>query len=64
MMEEMKYFDSMRQFLEFYWKMHGKNSDDIGNLLSSLEPVDKERMPRDLALWDDWLNCVEHNSAT
>ena len=58
MTEEMKYFRSMRAFLETYWNMGGQSSDDIGNLLSSLEPVDDQGMPRDIALWDDWMLSI------
>lgn len=58
MTEEMKYFCSMRAFLENYWNMGEQSSDDIGNLLSSLEPVDDQGMPRDIALWDDWMLSI------
>ena len=49
-------FDCMRFFLEKYWELGGKRSDDIANLLSSLDRgKNNDFAPLDKALWDDWM---------
>lgn len=52
-------FDAMRLFLEKYWIMGGKSSDDIAVLLGSLNRDEQSNSPPlDVALWHDWVRAV------
>lgn len=52
-----KYFDAMKIFLEDYWERGDRLSDDFAKILSSLES-EKNGEPRDIALWNDWIEAV------
>ncbi len=52
--------DAMRIFLNEYWERGGKESDQIANLLSSLDNFgSQDGLPVDIALWHDWLRACE-----
>ncbi|MXP45324.1 hypothetical protein [Allopontixanthobacter sediminis] len=56
---ELQAFDVMIAFLESYWQMHGKSSDDIANLLSDVSRnIWANGSPGDPASWSDWQNAV------
>jgi len=58
---ELQGFDAMVNFLEAYWKLCGRSSDDIAGLLSSLSRGREPHPgtpPIDEALWDDWRLAV------
>ncbi|MEO8117115.1 MAG: hypothetical protein ABI653_05645 [Bacteroidota bacterium] len=35
------------------------NSDDIAELLGDLQLNEFDNKPMDIALWNDWINCLE-----
>ena len=51
-------YRAMLAFLEAYWERGLKSSDDIANLLSSMDLVEPDR-PLDMAQWHDWLDAVK-----
>jgi len=53
-------FGAMRQFLNEYWIRGKRQSDDIADLLSSLETGrTAEHKSLDPALYDDWLRVCK-----
>ena len=52
-------FEAMRIFLEAYWHRGGRGSDDIANLLGSLNRAERGQIPLDPAMWSDWLQAVQ-----
>lgn len=58
--ENMKYFEAMKLFLEKCWELRGKSIDsDLAGILSSLESEGGKVTPRDIAMWNDWVESVE-----
>lgn len=53
---EKEAFQAMFLFLEKYY--HLTKAEDVGNLLGSLMIVENGK-PLDIALWYDWLECLE-----
>jgi hypothetical protein len=58
-LDELQAFDAMRAFLEAYWALGGKRSDDLAVLLGRLNrDVEQNTPPLDPALWHDWRDAV------
>ena len=51
-------YQAMFLFLDFYWKLGGKKSDELAGLLGSLALL-PDGESADPALMDDWKKCVE-----
>ena len=52
-------FDAARHFLEAYWERGQRSSDDIANLLSSMDgEMTADGRPIDAAQGTDWLDAV------
>ena len=52
-------FDAMRLFLEEFYNR--TDSDDVGSLLGGIQFCD-DNTTMDPAAWDDWLNCIMHET--
>lgn len=50
--------DIMVRFLENYWCIDGKSSDDIAKLLGSLAH-ESDGKPIDISLWNLWIDAAE-----
>ena len=50
-------YDSMVSFLHGYWEQHEKQSDDLANLLGSINRT-VSGPPLDAAQWSDWLDAI------
>ncbi len=58
-LNELEAFDAMIAFIQAYWELRGKSSDDIANLLSDVDRnVWANGMPGDLASLGDWQAAV------
>ena len=58
-MDELQAYDAMIAFLQHYWEIRGKPSDDIALLLSNISrDVWANGMPGDPASWSDWQRAV------
>ena len=51
-------FRATQAFLDTWWRTGLKKSDEIANILGSMEPT-SNGMPLDEALWHDWLEAVD-----
>jgi hypothetical protein len=56
-------YDAMLVFLEAYWERGDRKSDDIAVLLGGLQRLERDGVPVDQAMWNDWLEAVDHVSA-
>lgn len=53
-------YEAAFSFLKAYWERGSRSSDDIADLLSSMN-LDVCGKPLDQAQWSDWLNAVRSN---
>lgn len=49
-------YQAMFKFLENYYFL--TKADDVGGLLGSMNIIEDGK-PLDIAMWHDWLKCVE-----
>lgn len=64
MNKNMIYFNAMKIFLDSYWEIGDRKSEDLASLLSSLEADSENGLPRDMALWEDWLSAVDQATSS
>lgn len=57
---QLQAFDAMRHFLEAYWRLGNKSSDDIAGPLGSINrDMMQDGSVPDPALWHMWREAVE-----